>query len=82
MGFEVEGVPYVVPMTYARIDDVLYIHGATATGCSAIWPAETELCVTVTLLDALVLARSAFHHSMNYRSVMLFGTGDGGAGQR
>ncbi|HUC35714.1 MAG TPA: pyridoxamine 5'-phosphate oxidase family protein [Acidimicrobiales bacterium] len=75
VGFVDEGSTFVVPMTYARVEDVLYLHGAAAnhllkssTGC--------EACVTVTLLDGLVLARSAFHHSMNYRSVMLFGTGE------
>jgi hypothetical protein len=75
VGFEVAGSPYVVPMTYARIDDVLYLHGASGNRMLRHLADGAELCVTVTLLDALVLARSAFHHSMNYRSVMLFGTG-------
>lgn len=75
VGFEVDGAPYVIPMTYARVDDVLYIHGASGNHMLRHLAGETQLCVTVTLLDGLVLARSAFHHSMNYRSVMLFGTG-------
>ena len=75
VGFVVDGAPYVIPMTYARIGDALYLHGASGNHMLRHLAGGSELCVTVTLLDALVLARSAFHHSMNYRSVMLFGTG-------
>ena len=57
-----------------RVGDTIYLHGATGNRMLRHLATGTEVCVTVTLLDALVLARSAFHHSMNYRSVMLFGT--------
>ncbi|HVA87471.1 MAG TPA: pyridoxamine 5'-phosphate oxidase family protein [Candidatus Saccharimonadales bacterium] len=73
-GFSVEGSTFVVPMAYARIRDTLYLHGATGNRMLRHLADGADVCVTVTLLDALVLARSAFHHSMNFRSVMLFGT--------
>ncbi len=73
IGFEVDGQPYVVPTTYARIDDRLYIHGSVASRMLRNLAGGVRMCFTVTLLDGLVLARSAFHHSMNYRSVMVFG---------
>src|SRR5688572_18604219 len=75
VGFVVDGAPKVLPMTYGRIDDVLYLHGAAG---NAMLKAAygTEVCVTVTLLDGLVLARSAFHHSMNFRSVVLLGVAE------
>jgi nitroimidazol reductase NimA-like FMN-containing flavoprotein (pyridoxamine 5'-phosphate oxidase superfamily) len=73
LGFSVDGRPWVVPTTYARVDDHLYLHGAAANFALRALADGAEACVTVTLLDGLVLARSAFHHSMNYRSVMLFG---------
>ena len=72
VGFVVDGEPRVLPMTYGRAGDVLYLHGAAANGMLKA-AAGAEVCVTVTLLDGLVLARSAFHHSMNYRSVVLVG---------
>jgi hypothetical protein len=62
-------------MTYACVDEQLYLHGSPANRTLRLIADGAEACVTVTLLDALVLARSAFHHSMNYRCVMLFGTG-------
>jgi nitroimidazol reductase NimA-like FMN-containing flavoprotein (pyridoxamine 5'-phosphate oxidase superfamily) len=62
-------------MAYARVGDHLYLHGAPANRTLRLIADGVEACVTVTLLDALVLARSAFHHSMNYRCVMLFGAG-------
>jgi nitroimidazol reductase NimA-like FMN-containing flavoprotein (pyridoxamine 5'-phosphate oxidase superfamily) len=65
----------VTPMAYARIDDRLYLHGASGNRTLRLIAQGAEACVTVTLLDALVLARAAFHHSMNYRCVMLFGPG-------
>ena len=74
VGFSVDGSTFVVPMAYARIGDTLYLHGATGNRMLRHLAQGADVCVTVTLLDALVLARSAFHHSMNYRSVMLFGT--------
>jgi nitroimidazol reductase NimA-like FMN-containing flavoprotein (pyridoxamine 5'-phosphate oxidase superfamily) len=73
IGFEVDGQPFVVPTTYARIDDRLYIHGSVASRMLRNLAGGVRMCFTVTLLDGLVLARSAFHHSMNYRSVMVFG---------
>jgi nitroimidazol reductase NimA-like FMN-containing flavoprotein (pyridoxamine 5'-phosphate oxidase superfamily) len=73
VGFAVEGRPWVMPTTYARVGDQLYLHGAVANHALQALADGAEACVTVTLLDGLVLARSAFHHSMNYRSVMVFG---------
>ena len=72
-GFVADHGPVVLPMTYARIDDVLYLHGAAGNALLRNLAQGAPVCVTVTLLDGLVLARSAFHHSMNYRSVVLFG---------
>ena len=73
VGFSGEGSPFVIPMVYARMGEVVYLHGATGNRMLRSLAHGIEVCVTVTLVDALVLARSAFHHSMNYRSVMLFG---------
>jgi nitroimidazol reductase NimA-like FMN-containing flavoprotein (pyridoxamine 5'-phosphate oxidase superfamily) len=67
--------PFVIPTGYARHDDRLYIHGSSASRMMRTLGAGGEACITVTLLDGLVLARSAFHHSMNYRSVVIFGRG-------
>ncbi len=72
VGFVVDGEPRVLPMTFGRDGDVLYLHGASGNAMLRA-SAGAEVCVTVTLLDGLVLARSAFHHSMNYRSVVLLG---------
>jgi len=66
--------PVVIPMLYARDGDVLYLHGSPASRLLRTAKAGVEVCVTVTLLDALVLARSGLHHSMNYRSVVVMGT--------
>jgi uncharacterized protein len=74
VGFAVNGQPYVIPTIYGRIDDQLYLHGSAASRMLGALEAGVPACVTVTLLDGLVLARSAFHHSMNYRSVVLLGT--------
>ncbi len=74
VGFTDGGSVFVVPMAYARVGNSIYLHGAAANHALRSL-ANAEVCVTVTLLDGLVFARSAFHHSMNYRSVMLFGTG-------
>jgi uncharacterized protein len=69
LGVIVNGSPRVIPTGYGRLDDTLYLHGSTgATSLRA-----TEICVTVTHLDGLVLARSVFHHSMNYRSAVIYG---------
>lgn len=73
MGFTGDEQPFVVPTIYARVNDRLYIHGSVASRMLRNMSAGVSVCMTVTLLDALVLARSAFHHSMNYRSVMIFG---------
>lgn len=74
VGFVVEGQPFVIPTAYGRLDDQVYIHGAGASRMLRALQTGIEVCMTVTLLDGLVLARSAYHHSMNYRSVVLFGT--------
>ena len=74
IGFVVDGRPVVIPTGYARVDDKLYIHGSQASRMLRTLASGLDACVTVTLLDGLVLARSAFHHSMNYRSVVVFGT--------
>ena len=71
VGFVVDDQPYVIPTGYARAGDTLYLHGSTGSRLG-LRPGM-DVCVTVTLLDGLVLARSAFHHSMNYRSVMAIG---------
>ena len=73
VGFTTDAGPVVLPMTYARIGDQLYLHGATGNAMLRTLAAGTDVCVTVTLLDGIVFARSAFHHSMNYRSVVVFG---------
>jgi hypothetical protein len=73
VGFAVEGKPVVIPTGYARVDDKLYIHGSQASRMLRTLSGGVDACVTVTLIDGLVLARSAFHHSMNYRSVVIFG---------
>jgi nitroimidazol reductase NimA-like FMN-containing flavoprotein (pyridoxamine 5'-phosphate oxidase superfamily) len=73
VGFEVDGQPFVIPTGYARIDDRLYIHGSQLSRMLRTLSGGINVCVTVTLVDGLVLARSAFHHSMNYRSVVIFG---------
>ncbi|NER97597.1 MAG: pyridoxamine 5'-phosphate oxidase family protein [Symploca sp. SIO1B1] len=73
VGFAIEQQPYVIPTAYGRVGDNLYIHGSPASRMLRSLQEGIEVCVTVTLLDGLVLARSAFHHSMNYRSVVVFG---------
>jgi hypothetical protein len=69
-----DGQPYVVPTGYGRDGRVLYLHGSSASRMLKTLKGGVPMCFTVTLLDGLVLARSAFHHSMNYRSVMVLGT--------
>lgn len=73
VGFVSDGQPFVIPTGYGRIDDHLYIHGSAASRMLRNLQNGVDVCVTVTLLDGLVLARSAFHHSMNYRSVVILG---------
>ena len=74
VGFVADGQPYVIPTSYGRDGDVLYIHGSAASRMLRNLDKGIPVCITVTLLDGLVLARSVFNHSMNYRSVVILGT--------
>lgn len=76
VGFVKNGQPFVIPTGYGRKDRVLYIHGSAASRMLTEAGKGTPLCVTITLVDALVLARSAFHSSVNYRSVVILGTAE------
>jgi nitroimidazol reductase NimA-like FMN-containing flavoprotein (pyridoxamine 5'-phosphate oxidase superfamily) len=73
VGFAVDGQPFVIPTMYARIGDAIYFHGSAASRMLRNVSAGIAVCVTVTLVDGLVLARSVFNHSMNYRSVVALG---------
>lgn len=73
VGFVADGNPIVIPTSYGRIEDDVYIHGSAASRMLRAVGEGIDVCVTVTLIDGLVLARSAFHHSINYRSVVIFG---------
>jgi nitroimidazol reductase NimA-like FMN-containing flavoprotein (pyridoxamine 5'-phosphate oxidase superfamily) len=73
VGFVVDGQPFVIPTSYGRKDDSLYIHGSAASRMLRQMKESVPVCITVTLLDGLVLARSIFNHSMNYRSVVVLG---------
>jgi nitroimidazol reductase NimA-like FMN-containing flavoprotein (pyridoxamine 5'-phosphate oxidase superfamily) len=73
VGFSIDGQPYVIPTAHARMDDRLYIHGSVGSRMLKNMRAGVPVCVTITLVDGLVLARSAFHHSMNYRSAVILG---------
>ena len=73
VGFDVDGAPVVIPTAHARHDTTLYLHGAPASRMLRSVAGGVDVCVTVTLLDGLVLARSLFHHSLNYRSAVCFG---------
>jgi len=73
IGFVVDGQPFVIPTGYARVDDNLFVHGSQASRMLRTLANGVDACVAVTLVDGLVLARSAFHHSINYRSVVVFG---------
>jgi nitroimidazol reductase NimA-like FMN-containing flavoprotein (pyridoxamine 5'-phosphate oxidase superfamily) len=73
VGFAVDGQPFVVPTMYARVGDAIYFHGSAASRMLRNVSAGVSVCVTVTLVDGLVLARSVFNHSMNYRSVVALG---------
>ena len=75
VGFSLDGQPFVIPTSYGRHGDVLYIHGSAASRMLRNVSGGVPMCVTVTLLDGLVLARSIFNHSMNYRSVVVLGNG-------
>jgi len=74
IGFVIDNQPFVIPTGYGRNGDTLYVHGSAASRMLRTLAEGVEVCVTITLLDGLVLARSAFHHSMNSRSVVIFGT--------
>ena len=74
LGFERDGQPYVIPTLHARIGDLLYVHGSAASRTLRVMGEGIPACVTVTLVDGIVLARSVFEHSMNYRSVVVLGT--------
>ena len=73
LGFSVDGLPYVIPTLYARSGDTLYLHGSGASRTLKTLAQGVDVCATITLVDGYVLARSAFHHSMNYRSVVVLG---------
>lgn len=74
LGFQADGRPMVVPMVYGRIGAVVYLHGASKTRALQLG-AGAPLCLTVTVIDALVVARAGFNHSMNYRAAVLHGRG-------
>jgi nitroimidazol reductase NimA-like FMN-containing flavoprotein (pyridoxamine 5'-phosphate oxidase superfamily) len=74
VGFVADGQPFVIPTSFGRDGDVLYIHGSAASRMLRNLDQGVPVCITVTLLDGLVLARSVFNHSMNYRSVVILGT--------
>jgi nitroimidazol reductase NimA-like FMN-containing flavoprotein (pyridoxamine 5'-phosphate oxidase superfamily) len=76
LGFTTERGPVVIPTSYGRVDDRLYIHGSPASRMLRSLKTGIPVCVTVTLIDGLVLARSTVHHSINYRSVVVFGEAD------
>ncbi|HWZ99201.1 MAG TPA: pyridoxamine 5'-phosphate oxidase family protein [Candidatus Dormibacteraeota bacterium] len=74
VGFVTDGQPFVIPTNFGRVGDTLYLHGSAASRMLRTLSEGIPVCVTVTLVDGLVLARSAFHHSVNYRSVVILGT--------
>ena len=76
VGFVVDGQPFVIPTAYGRVGDNLFLHGSGASRMLKQMSSGIPVCVTVTLLDGLVLARSVFNHSMNYRSVVVLGTAE------
>jgi hypothetical protein len=73
VGFVVDGQPYVIPTGFGRVENDLYIHGSSASRMLRELSKGVDVCVTLTLIDGLVIARSAFHHSVNYRSVVVLG---------
>jgi nitroimidazol reductase NimA-like FMN-containing flavoprotein (pyridoxamine 5'-phosphate oxidase superfamily) len=75
VSFVVNGKPNVVPTIYVRIGEDIYLHGSPASRMLQVLQRGEEVCVAVTIVDGLVLARTAFHHSINYRSVVLYGNG-------
>lgn len=75
LGFVVDGQPYVIPVNHARVGDDVLVHGSPASRAFRLLAAGDPVCLTVTLVDGLVLGRSAFHHSVNYRSAVVLGRG-------
>jgi nitroimidazol reductase NimA-like FMN-containing flavoprotein (pyridoxamine 5'-phosphate oxidase superfamily) len=73
VSFAVDGQPFVIPTGYARKGNQLYIHGSQVSRMLRTLAQGIDVCIAVTIIDGLVLARSAFHHSVNYRSVVIFG---------
>lgn len=76
VGFTLDGQPYVIPTSFGRKDDYLYVHGSAASRMLRNMKQAVPVCITITLVDGLVLARSVFNHSMNYRSVVILGTAE------
>ena len=76
VGFVADGQPFVIPTIHARAGDQVFVHGSAASRMLKTLQGGVPVCLTATLLDGLVLARSAFHHSMNYRSVVVLGTAE------
>jgi nitroimidazol reductase NimA-like FMN-containing flavoprotein (pyridoxamine 5'-phosphate oxidase superfamily) len=76
VAFAVDGQAWVIPTAYARVGEFLYVHGASANHALRALADGASACIAITLVDGLVLARSTFHHSINYRSVVLFGEGE------
>ncbi|HEY3543503.1 MAG TPA: pyridoxamine 5'-phosphate oxidase family protein [Gaiellaceae bacterium] len=74
LGFAVDGRPFVIPTLHARVGDVVYVHGSAASRLLRELAGGVPVCLTATLFDGLVLAKSVFNHSVNYRSVVVFGT--------
>ena len=74
LGFVAEGHPVVIPTIQGRIDDTAYVHGSPASRMLRTLRSGIDVCLTVTLVDGIVVGRSAFHHSLNYRSAVVFGT--------
>jgi uncharacterized protein len=75
VAFTIDNQPFIIPTGYCRVDNTLYLHGSVGSHFFIQMSKGIPLCVSVTMLDGLVLARSVFNHSMNYRSVVAFGTG-------
>ena len=73
VGFVAGGQPYVIPTGYVRVDDRIYVHGSAGSRMVRSVTGDVDICLTVTLVDGVVLARSAFHHSINYRAVVILG---------
>jgi len=73
VSYVLEGQPFIIPTAYCRVDNKLYLHGSVGSHFFMQMAKGIPVCIAVTLVDALVLARSVFHHSLNYRSVVIFG---------